>query len=151
LFLACDHGLQPEAQEPSQISGISGTISYVNWPASDFLFDLRLIVFERYPPGDIFTELIEGRAQVYPAIGQDGLPFNIDTTRYVMELNAGDYEYVVVAQQFGPNVFEDWLAAGQYDTLLTDDLPTPVTVQVGEILENINIHVDFDSLPPQPF
>jgi hypothetical protein len=43
------------------------------------------------------------------------------------------------------------LAAGQYDTLLTDDLPTPITVQAGEILENINIRVDFDSLPPQPF
>jgi hypothetical protein len=149
-FYTCDHGLKP-TEEKSEMSAISGTISYVNWPPTDNLYDLRLVVFNRYPPGDIFIELGEGRAFVYPAIGQDGLPLYVDTTSYVMELDPGYYKYIAVAQQFGSNPFEDWLAAGQYDTLFTDELPTPITVISGEILEDINIYVDFDSLPPQPF
>jgi len=150
VLFSCDHGLKP-TEKQSEMSGISGTINYINWPPAENLYDLRLVVFKRYPPGDIFGELEERRAFVYPAIGQDGLPFNVDTTSYVMELNPGDYKYVAVAQQYGSNPFADWLAAGQYDTLSTDDLPTPITVLSGEILEDINIYVDFDSLPPHPF
>jgi hypothetical protein len=86
-----------------------------------------------------------GRAHVHPGFGEEGLPFPVDTTSYVMELDPGYYEYVVVAQQYGS------LAAGQYDTLFSDELPTPITVISGEILEDINIQVDFDNLPPQPF
>jgi hypothetical protein len=151
LFCTCDHGLKPAEENQSQKSEISGTISYINWPPADSLYDLRLVVFRRYPPGDIFGELGEGRAHVYPAIGQDGLPLYVDTTAYVMELDPGYYKYVAVAQQYGSNPFADWLAAGQYDTLLTDDLPTPINVISGELLEEINIQVDFDDLPPQPF
>ena len=36
------------------MSGISGTISYVNWPSGENLFDLRLVVFKLYPPENIF-------------------------------------------------------------------------------------------------
>jgi len=86
-----------------------------------------------------------------PAIGEERLPFLVDTTIYIMELDPGYYEYVAIAQQYGPNIFEDWLAAGQYDTIFSDELPTPITVISGELLEDINIHVNFDSLPPQPF
>lgn len=152
LFVfSCDHGLKPLEEESSQMSGISGTISYANWPSTDSLYDLRLVVFDQYPPGDIFDELGAGRAHVYPAIGEEHLPFFVDSTTYTMELEPGYYAYVAIAQQYGPNIFEDWLAAGQYDTLFTDELPASITVLSGEILEDINIQVDFDSLPPQPF
>jgi len=148
---SCDHGLKPLEEKSSQMSGISGTISYLNWPPAENLYDLRLVVFKRYPPGDIFEELGAGRAYVYPAIGEESLPFFEDTTVYIMELDTGYYEYVTVAQQYGENIFEDWLAAGQYDTLFTDELPTSITVLSGQILDDINIQVDFDNLPPQPF
>ena len=147
LFYACEHGLKPTDENQSQKSGISGTISYINWPPADSLFNLRLVVFEKYPPENILDELDAGRAHVHPGF----LPFYVDTTTYVMELDPGYYEYVVVAQQDGSNPFTDWLAAGQYDTLFSDELPTPITVISGEILEDINIQVDFDNLPPQPF
>ena len=151
LFYACDHGLKPTDENQSQKSGISGTISYINWPPANSLFDLRLVVFEKYPPESILAELNDERAHVHPGFGEEGLPFPVDTTSYVMELDPGYYEYIVVAQQYGPNLFADWLAAGQYDTLFSDELPTPITVISGEILEEINIQVDFDNLPPQPF
>jgi len=148
---SCDHGLRPTEPIQSEKSGISGTIFYSNWPTADSLYDLRLVVFKSYPPENIFEEISAGRAFVYPAIGEESLPFYVDSTEYLMELNPGHYEYVAVAQQYGSNLFTDWLAAGQYDTLSSDDLPTAITVVEGELLEEINIEVDFDSLPPQPF
>ena len=108
-------------------------------------------MFKLYPPENILEELSAGRAFVYPAIGEDNLPYYVDSTSFVMELDPGYYEYVAVAQQYGPSLFTDWLAAGQYDTLFSDDLPTAITVSEGELLEDINIDVDFDNLPPQPF
>ncbi len=148
---SCDHGLKPTEADQDQKSGISGIISYNNWPAADSLYDLRLVVFKLYPPENILEELSAGRAFVYPAIGGENLPYFVDSTSFIMELNPGYYEYVAVAQQYGSDLFSDWLAAGQYDTLFSDDLPTAITVNEGELLENINIEVDFDNLPPQPF
>jgi hypothetical protein len=148
---SCDHGLKPTEVNQEQKSGISGKISYTNWPPADSLYDLRLVVFKMYPPENILEELSAGRAFVYPAIGEDNLPYFVDSTSFIMELNPGYYEYVAVAQQYGSDLFSDWLAAGQYDTLFTDDLPTAITVSEGEMLEDINIAVDFDNLPPQPF
>jgi hypothetical protein len=148
---SCDHGLEPLESDQIEKTGISGTIYYTNWPTADSLFDLRLVVFKIYPPENIIDELSAGRAYVYPAIGEESLPFFVDSMTYVMELNPGYYEYIAIAQQYGPNLFTDWLAAGQYDTLYSDAIPTPITVNSGELLENLNIYVNFDSLPPQPF
>jgi len=148
---SCDHGLKPTEVYQDQKAGISGTIFYTNWPAADSLYDLRLVVFKLYPPENILEELSAGRAFVYPVIGEDNLPYNVDSTFFIMELDPGYYEYVAVAQQYGPSLFTDWFAAGQYDTLFSDDLPTAITVSEGELLEDIDITVDFDDLPPQPF
>ena len=150
-FYACDHGLKPTEPDQQQKSGISGKIHYTNWPPADSLFDLRLVVFKNYPPNNIFEEVSQGRAFVFPAIGQESLSFYVDSTNYMMELVPGNFEYIAVAQQYGSNLFTDWLAVGQYDTLSSDNLPTAITVISGEILEDINIEVDFDNLPPQPF
>jgi hypothetical protein len=148
---SCNHGLKPTEPQQSEKSGISGTIFYTNWPPADSLIDLRLVVFKIYPPENIFEEISAGRAFVYPAIGPENLPFYVDSTKYVMELDPGYYEYVAVAQRYGSDLFTDWLAVGQYDTLFSDELPTSISVISGELLEDINIEVDFDSLPPQPF
>ena len=148
---SCNHGLKPTAPQELEQAEIRGTISYSNWPPADSLFDLRLVVFKIYPPENIFEEISAGRAFVYPAIGNEGLPFYTDSTTYVMQLDPGYYGYIAIAQQYGPNLFTDWLAAGQYDTLFSDELPTSITVISGDLLQDINIKVDFDSLPPQPF
>ena len=57
-FSACDHGLKPTEEESSSITGISGLITYQNWPAPDSLKDLRLVVFKNYPPDNIFNEVL---------------------------------------------------------------------------------------------
>jgi hypothetical protein len=149
----CDHGLEPPEPEIKK-TGISGIIYYQNWPPSDsILYDLRLILFRNFPPQDIFSEVMSGEAVVYPAISDNHLPYYTDTTSYLIEVNPGTYEYVVVAQQYEPNLYlqESWRVVGQYDTTLSDTLPTAVTVIKDSVLQSINIHVDFDNLPIQPF
>ena len=97
------------------------------------------------------SEVISGNATVYPDLNESNLPYYVDTTFFFVDLDPGVYEYVVVAQQFGSNISLDWLAAGQYDTVLTDPLPTTIIVEAGIVLDNINIEVDFNDLPVQPF
>lgn len=154
LFLfSCDHGIDPgEPVVPtSSPSGISGTIFYQNWPTPDSLYNLKLVIFKSYPPVDIVGEVTGGSAIAYPATLDENLPYNVDSTNYMVELDKGRYEYIAIAQQYGPGIFFDWRAVGQYDTTLYDSIPTAVNVFEDSITININIYVDFDSLPGQPF
>ena len=149
LLNQCDHGLEL----PPLRTGISGTIYFQNWPPADSLRDLRIVAFRNFPPNDIFTEITSDppRAFVYPTIGSNGLLFNVDSIEYVFELQPDIYEYIVVAQQYGPDVLADWQAVGQYNTTLTDSLPSAIEVKQDLLWEKINIYVDFDHLPIQPF
>jgi hypothetical protein len=153
ILLACDHGLDPAPQQQAaQVTGISGTIYFSNWPPADSLYDLRIVAFRNFPPLDIFNEVLNGQALVYPPIsGSEGLPFNVDSVAYTMELETGEFKYITVAQQFGPVYTADWRSAGQYDITPQDSLPSAVMIESGVTLEHIDIYVDFDNLPIQPF
>jgi hypothetical protein len=150
----CDHGLSPPPEEAGKPSGICGTIRYLNWPPADSLFDLRLIIFPDYPPENIISEIASGNAVVYPPISDTThLPFLKDTTSYSVKLSPGIYEYIVIAQQHSMPKFvqENWRVVGQYDTSLSDPEPTAVTVMEDSIMHSIDINVDFENIPLQPF
>jgi hypothetical protein len=152
IFLpGCDHGLEPPKENVR--TAISGIISYQNWPPPDSLLDLRLVAFKEYPPTNIFFEVTSGRAIVYPPILNEGLPLNVTDYTYIMDLPAGEYAYLVVAQQYGINITSDWRAVGQYDTTGTglDSIPTTIMLKENRVLDSINIRVDFHNLPYQPF
>jgi hypothetical protein len=148
--LACDHGLAPP-DPGSKKTGISGRITFANQPADTARYDLRLVAFTNFPPSDLITEVSEGEAVVYPAITEEGLPFDLDHIDYLMEVEPGTIGYLVVAHQYGPNFMSDWQAVGQYDTTLTDSLPTAIVIEAGKMLTDIDINVDFNQLPIQPF
>ena len=145
ILYACDHGIAPK---PTQ-TGISGTIYYKNWPPLEQILMLKLVVFREYPPENIVEEVTSGRAIFYPEDLTTSLPLDVDSTFFFVEMDTGNYEYIVVAQQYG--TLTQWLAVGQYDTTPSDPMPTGITVYQDEILSDINIYVDFDSLPIQPF
>jgi hypothetical protein len=149
--VSCDGGLAP----PERAAGppfVSGLITYRNWPAADSIVDLRLVLFRNFPPGDIVQEVLSGRAVVYPAIGDTSLiPFFVDSLAYLFTAPSGTYAYAVVAQQFGPNVQEDWRAVGQYDLDFDLSVPSPVTLTDGDTTRGIDIAVDFLNPPPTPF
>jgi hypothetical protein len=128
-------------------------VTFSNWEAADSLYDLRLVAFSVYPPGeDIVTEVLQGRALVYPPLGNSNTlaERGADSVSYTIGVSPGTYPYVVVAQQFGPDVFQDWRAVGQYDLDTNLTLPSPVVVTEGVITQDIDIAVDFANLPPFP-
>ena len=151
ILYACNHGIAPTGTPPElkNPGGISGYIHYQNWPPPDDVKNLKLIVFLEFPPDDIFSEVLTGKAIVHPPELSESLPQFVDSSSYLLQLDPGTYEYVVIAQQYGGEF--DWRAEGQYDTTLTDSLPSPVTVISDSILHDIDIYVDFNNLPIQPF
>ena len=152
FFSACDHGLAPSGgKAPEKPTGISGVLYFKNWPPPDSVFNIKLVAFRNYPPENMMDEVVSGNAKTLPTDLTASLPFWIDSLEYQLELPPGIFAYIAVAHQFGDNIFEDWQAAGQYDLTPQDTLPTPVTVIADSIISGIDVYVDFDNLPSQPF
>ncbi len=148
LAVRCDdHGLEPV---PPVEPGFGGVIYYENWPPADSLKDLRLVAFQDFPPQNILQDVINGRAYVFPKIGESGLPFYVDSTEYEIHVPPARYAYVVVAQQFSEDLFSDWRAVGQFD--IDADLTVPAAVRVSEntFIADVDIFVDFWNPPPTP-
>lgn len=152
-LIGCDDGVKPPAVVPTVTKGtFSGVVRFVNWDSSGTVVDLRLVAFKHFPPGDIIQEVLQGGATVYPALGEGQLaPVGTDSLQYNVTLPAQTYDYVVVAQQFGPDVMADWRPVGQYDLDSNLTVPSPVVVQANDTTRNIDILVDFTHLPPPPF
>ncbi|HEX9655999.1 MAG TPA: hypothetical protein VGB89_03655 [Bacteroidota bacterium] len=153
FLLGCDKGIQPtQAGGGGGAGTMTGLITYRNWPTIDSLHDLRIIAFRLFPPTNVVNEVLQGRAIVYPSLGDTSLvPFFVDSLRYSFTLASGTYQYVVIAQQFGPSVTTDWRPVGQFD--LDSNLTQPSTVDIvaGEATAGIDILVDFANPPPAPF
>jgi hypothetical protein len=150
LVLACDKGMSPEEEEP-EISGVSGTVYFINWPPPnspppDTVFDIRLIIFPDFPPADFADEILSGRAILFPGLNDEKLTLPLDSLNYQIPLIPGTYEYFAVAHQFDSNLFNDWQVIGHYDTTPQDTLPTPLEITAGQMLRNINILANFDSI-----
>lgn len=155
LFPSCNEGIQAPPETPAGPTpgtpGFAGTITYRNWPPADSLIDLRIVAFKNFPPGSIVTEVLSGSAIIYPPLGGPNLPFNVDTTHYFVPTPGGEYKYVVVAQQYGRVVTTDWRAVGQYDLDTNLAVPSPIQVPADDTLMHVDITVDFNHRPPQPF
>lgn len=153
--IGCDKGLGPSSTSPAAagMGAFKGTVRFQNWQLADSLYDMRLIAFRVFPPQDVVNEVQQGRAVVYPPLITGGAlaTRNTDSVQYTLQIQAGTYPYVVIAQQFGPNIFMDWRAVGQYDLDTNLTQPSPVVVTAGDTTRNIDILVDFAHLPPPPF
>ena len=153
LFLGsgCDSELGPL----SGASGFSGVLRFKNWPSADSVHDMRIVVFERRGAGALHL-LLAGHGAVYPAIGTkfpsfvDSLPYTFTTTDGT-NLQVRSYEYVIVAQQFGPNVLADWRPVGVYPASAGSFIPAPVRVILHHVIPAIDIQVDFHNPPPKPW
>lgn len=148
LWTACDGGLEP-ADKPV----ISGTVTYVGgadaWPPADSIREVRVVAFRSYPPEDIIGEVLGERAY----FTQQSLPPFADTSSYVIELPSPAPDRiaaVVAALRYGDNIMADWRVIGVYTTSGDQSEPTALDLS-GSARRDINITVDFDNPPPQPF
>lgn len=126
--------------------GIEGIINFRNWPAESTLVDLRLVAFKNYPPGDIVSEVMLGNAQFTESLK----PYFSDSLAYMLLLNGMPWnviQYIVVAQQYGPNIQADWKMVGVYYSPGDTSKPGSVALSPSGVNGGINITVDF--LNPQ--
>jgi hypothetical protein len=160
VLAGCDKGLAPPAPEPwTEFSGFSGVLHFQNWPPLDSVQELRVVAFRHFPSdsSSILQLLISGEAVVYPPIGAKSLlRYGADTISYVMttdssSLQVGTYEYVVVAQKYGSNIFTDWKPAGLYTKTIGSFDRAPVEVVLHRITPGLDIYCDFHNPPPKPW
>jgi hypothetical protein len=139
---ACDHGLAP----PSVIKpGFGGRIAYRgSWPPADSIKILAVVAFRHYPPSDIVGEVLRGEAVFDTALAR-----NVDVQDYQIFTDPATFEYVIVAQQYGPNILLDWRIIGVYTDNPETFQPKSVQVQKETFVTNVNITVDFNHPPPQ--
>lgn len=153
IVLSCNGGLEPPSTSgPATGGSFAGLITFLNWGAVDTLYDLRLVAFTSFPPGDIVTDVLQGRAVVYPAL-QNENPLALrgtDSLMYTVIAPARTFPYVVVAHRFGPDAFNDWRPVGQYDLDTNFSVPSSMIVEVGRITSGVDIVVDFANPPPVP-
>jgi len=150
ILYSCQEGLEPPPTEDR--SYIGGKITFIggndSWPSADSVHAVRVVAFKDYPPKDILTELLTGNAY----FTMESLPFFVDTASFSIEIPETPvvFEYIAVALQY-TNELTSQLAIGVY-TLSGDKLqPSPVELNKGQRITNIDIEVDFNDLPPQPF
>ncbi|MBI5475566.1 MAG: hypothetical protein HY964_02375 [Ignavibacteriales bacterium] len=152
LNFGCDKGLSPidESQGGGSVTkGISGTIHFINWPPESTLVDLRLVAFKNYPPGDIVAEVMQGNAQFTETLK----PYFSDSLSYTLVLTSGAWssiQYIVVAQQFGPNIQADWKMVGVYYSPGDSTKPGSINLPSDGIVNGINIKVNFLNPPSAP-
>lgn len=151
---ACDTGLTP-LNEPS---GFRGVIRFQNWPPADSVRELRIVAFESLPTDSstIIESLLAGTAAVYPPLDQQ-FPKFVDSVEYEFTTKKGinlklrNYTYIILAQQFGPNILSDWQTAGVYSTRPNSFEPAPLRVLLHRTTPNVDINVDFHNPPPTPW
>ncbi len=104
---ACDHGLEPP---PAAKPGFGGRITYKGkWPPADSLVRLALVAFKHYPPTNILNDVLNG-----DAVYDTSLTRNVGFQDYQFFTEPVTFEYVVVAQQYGPDIFSNWRVIGVY-------------------------------------
>jgi hypothetical protein len=90
---------------------------------------------------------------LYPSISQS-LPLGVvDSISYSFPLKSGTYKYVGVIQQVNPNLtnIRAFRVVGFYKDSLDALLPGIVEVNDSYQIHGIDIDVDFQDPPPQPF
>ncbi len=148
LLAGCGEGLSPN--DAAEMPGFGGTIRIVSaWPPADSVKDLRVVAFRNYPPQNLVLEVTQGTA-VYTDSSLATFRPQID---YAIRRSTvtGAFQYIVVAQQYGSNLFADWRVVGVYSLTGDKTRPGAITIPQGKFLQGIDIPVDFYNLPPQPF
>jgi hypothetical protein len=151
LLLAGCGGLDPTVL-PTE-AYITGTVRFRGaWPPVDSLQDLRVVAFQNYPPQDVLGEVLSGKA----LFTTERLPFCVDSAAYQLRVEKlpVTFRYIVVAQQYGPDLLRHWRVVGIYGCPPPADTacqPGSLQVQEAGRWYRADIEVDFEHLPPQPF
>ncbi len=147
--MACDEGLAPSEKE--QKTYLNGIVRYVNgknnWPPTDSCFAVRVVAFKSYPPQNIIKELSEGNAY----FTLSSLPLFVDSSDFSLEIKNAPVElkYIVASLQY-TNDLTSQKVIGVWSVNDNKFEPSGINIEKGKSY-SIEINVDFNELPPQPF
>ena len=153
LLVSCEGGLEPV---PPIEPGFGGTITFANnWPPLDSLVNLWVFASQIYPLDStiVFSGLFgqPPRIFVYPT-DKDHIALNVNSVSYDFPLPPETYRYVGIVQRFRNDLsVRSFRVVGFYFNPLIPDQPLNVVVRDGQKSVGINMFVDFQNLPPQPF
>ena len=155
LFLtavSCDKGLSPDLAEEK--SGFGGVVTFSgDWNPE--LNQTHVVVFKN-PLLSVDDFNVFNLNFVSESIPNGTRSYNYstnDTTALISVVEPGELAYVAVAQSLRDTITlnrSDWIVIGLYYSENDSINPGKIKLSQGEFLENINIHCDFDNLPPQP-
>jgi hypothetical protein len=137
LLSGCDQGLAPTSEVDPEGNLIVNITYEGEWPPEEEIFEFRFIAFDFFPEtvADIFFNLEN------LIISVEKLLYGVESETLVFEqVENRTIIYSAVAWQFGPDVFDNWRAAGETQQQYTIE---------GNTVE-MNLVVDFDNLPPFP-
>lgn len=155
--VACDdHGIEPKP-EPSELSGFSGTVTFVGeW--SDSIKRAFVVVFQNplLTPGDFTIQNLKFLSREIP-LGIQTYEYSSLDSAFIPPTPGpfppGTYAYVAVAQQSTEEISlarKDWFVSGIYYANGDTTKPGTMVIPDSTFIENINIKVDFNNPPPQP-
>ncbi len=146
LFLiSCDKGLEP--LDEAQTSNLNVRVSFVNeWPKKDSLHGLRVVAFKLPPSESLIDEVLNGEA-LFKDVVVDNSNESKDIQFVYKDLPI-ELKYIVVAWQYESG-FTMQRIVGVYN-ISNKNEPGTVYLDFGETV-NIDIEVDWNDFPPQPF
>jgi hypothetical protein len=147
FLISCQEGLEPKLIPNSYIGGIITFKGGSNsWP--DTVTALRVVAFKNDNPEVFFEEIAQGNAYFDFA----SLPIRVDSIEWKINIPDPPVElkYIAVALQPTSDILKQ-IVVGVYTISGDKTLPSWVKVDIGDTFNNLNIEVDFDDLPPQPF
>lgn len=153
ILWSCDDGIAPittsSGESVAKAYGFRGTVDFRNWPPQDSIVDLRVVAFISSSPSDIIGEVLSGRAEYSETLqpyAADSIPY----TLYLRRIQPGLVRYIVVAQQYGPDIQADWRVLTLYNQDADTTKPDSLLIIADSVLTGINLLVDFNNIPLLP-
>jgi hypothetical protein len=157
MIEACDGGLAPL---PPVEHGFSGTVYFApgSWPA-DSLVSLWIFASQIYPldSAKVYAGLFGNPTTIflYPSINSSLPLLEVDSIQYSFPLHSGIFKYIGVIQQTSSDLSGQGIrvfrVVGFYKNTINPLQPGIVEVNDTLTVKGININVDFNNPPPQPF
>ena len=152
LISACDKGLSPDLAEEK--SGFGGTITFKGEWNPD-VNQTHVVVFEDplLSISDFNVFNLKFVSETIPNGSQSYHYTTSDENSLISTVEPGVISYIAVAQSIKDTITlnrEDWYIIGLYTTNNNITEPGTLILPEATILDNINIHCDFNNPPPQP-
>lgn len=146
LISSCDKGLAPEVGSLPAV--LKGKVKFINeWPKKDSVYAIRAGAFKTPPSADLINEVLNGNAY----FKLDNLGYNIDSAEFSFTIEdvPVDLKYIVIVWQYEDDISKERVI-GVYTTTNDKTSPGEVHLSSGDTV-NIDIEVDWNDFPPQPF